>query len=190
MKTKDKRIKLADGRERMIEAAEDIVRRQGMEGLSIGAVAKSVGLTKGGVLHHFKTKDELVAAMMRRDFERFLASYEKHCAQIEGLEDPLTSHQKDFLPYFRAVVHDAESADMLRLCLSVAAVLDPRHQAETRASLVERWHQLDPDDDREMRLAVAKLVADGLWINTLLGTGPPEAVKARLERFLLDSLGE
>lgn len=49
-------------RERIVAAAASALREQGLSGVSIPALMKSVGLTHGGFYAHFESRDELVAA--------------------------------------------------------------------------------------------------------------------------------
>ncbi|MGM9491056.1 TetR/AcrR family transcriptional regulator [Ideonella sp. YS5] len=52
------------GRERLLEAAAAIVSEQGVHELTLEAVAAAAGVTKGGLIYHFKTKDELLGALV------------------------------------------------------------------------------------------------------------------------------
>ena len=52
------------GRERLLEAAAAIVSEQGVHDLTLEAVAAAAGVTKGGLIYHFKTKDELLGALV------------------------------------------------------------------------------------------------------------------------------
>lgn len=61
MTTKQRR---EDPRADILEAAQRVVARQGSTGLSIDAVAKEAGLSKGGVLHHFPSKDALLSGFI------------------------------------------------------------------------------------------------------------------------------
>ena len=47
-------------KERIIRAAEDLVIRDGVSKLTIEAAANEAGLSKGGVLYHFPSRDALV----------------------------------------------------------------------------------------------------------------------------------
>ncbi|MBI5165941.1 MAG: TetR/AcrR family transcriptional regulator [Magnetospirillum sp.] len=51
-------------RDKIIDAAMAIVREQGVGRLTLDEAAKVAGLSKGGVLYHFKGKDDLVAGMI------------------------------------------------------------------------------------------------------------------------------
>jgi AcrR family transcriptional regulator len=52
-------------REKVLAVAEDIVGQRGAAALTIDAVAKAAGITKGGVQSAFGTKEALIAAMLR-----------------------------------------------------------------------------------------------------------------------------
>ena len=66
-----------DTKRRIVDAAEEVVLRDGVSRLTLGAAALEAGLSKGGVLYHFASRDALVAAMVDRiieEFDRDLAS--------------------------------------------------------------------------------------------------------------------
>lgn len=54
----------------ILDAAEDVLRRVGGRGLTIDAVAAQAGLSKGGVLHHYGSKDALICALVARKIGR------------------------------------------------------------------------------------------------------------------------
>src|ERR1041384_3019729 len=59
----------------LLDAAEAVVSRQGVAFLTLAAVAAEVGMSKGGVLHHFPSKDRLVEAMVVRSAEGWRAHF-------------------------------------------------------------------------------------------------------------------
>jgi AcrR family transcriptional regulator len=63
--TKDKR----DLKDKLLDAAEAVVLREGIANLTQDAVAAEAGMSKGGLLYHFPTKDKLVEAMVARTAE-------------------------------------------------------------------------------------------------------------------------
>ena len=54
-----------DTRKRLLDAAAVVVRRDGAQALTLDAVAAEAGVSKGGLLYHFKTKRELLDAHAR-----------------------------------------------------------------------------------------------------------------------------
>ncbi len=53
-------------RENLIDAAEAIVTEQGVGELTLERVAARAGVTKGGLIYHYKTRDALLQALVER----------------------------------------------------------------------------------------------------------------------------
>lgn len=53
-----------DSKTGILEAALDVVKREGAQSLTIDAVAEESGFSKGGVLYNFPTKDALITGMV------------------------------------------------------------------------------------------------------------------------------
>jgi len=53
-------------RERLLDAAAKVVHRDGAQALTLDAVAQEAEVSKGGLLYHFKSKNDLVNAMVER----------------------------------------------------------------------------------------------------------------------------
>ena len=86
----------SDARDRALAAAFAIVVRDGAASLTIGAVAEESGLSKGGVLHHFPTKDALVLALV----ESLVASH----AERHQVRHGDSVRQADHLPLRRGLL--------------------------------------------------------------------------------------
>lgn len=68
----------------ILDAAESLIRRVGTRTLTIDAVAAEAGLSKGGVLHHFASKDALISALA----ERKLTAVKQDLARHEAAQTP------------------------------------------------------------------------------------------------------
>lgn len=64
------RTRREDRAEIILDAAEEVLRRLGARGLTIDAVAAQASLSKGGVLHHYGSKDALICALVARKIGR------------------------------------------------------------------------------------------------------------------------
>jgi len=51
-------------RQQIIEAADELFYRQGFEHTSFAHIADSVGISRGNFYHHFKSKDDILAAVI------------------------------------------------------------------------------------------------------------------------------
>ena len=83
-------------REQIAEAALSLVANQGLRRLSMAAVARRVGLVPSGIYRHFKSKDELLAAVLDRIEQRLLANVrearEESDNPLERLKGVLMRH--------------------------------------------------------------------------------------------------
>jgi AcrR family transcriptional regulator len=55
-----------DAKQRIIEAAMDVIAEEGSHQMTIDHVAKKLGVTKGAIYWYFKSKEELVAAVLKK----------------------------------------------------------------------------------------------------------------------------
>lgn len=55
-----------DTRKRLLDAAEAIVADRGVGALTLDAVAAAAGVSKGGLLHHYRSKEALLTAIVAR----------------------------------------------------------------------------------------------------------------------------
>ncbi|XRQ03924.1 TetR/AcrR family transcriptional regulator [Actinomadura welshii] len=169
-------------KEALLDAAESVLFEEGTQALTLTAVADRAGVSKGGLLYHFPTKDALVRAMVARVIEEFddlIASY------IASYPDGAPG------AYTRAYVEatfeilTGEARAYRRWSAITAAAADPE-QAEPLNEAMRRWHGRDPAGDPDPGLAtVVRLAAEGLWEvvshdPALYDAGQLEALRRRL----------
>lgn len=65
----------------ILQAASSIVRDQGVEHLTLEAVAKAPGVSKGGLLYHFPNKEQLVSGMVDELTRNFTKDVQSHVEQ-------------------------------------------------------------------------------------------------------------
>lgn len=73
-------------RAHIVEAADDLFYRQGFGQTSFAHVAEVVGISRGNFYYHFRTKDEILDAVVDRRLERTRAMLEQW--ESEGLSPP------------------------------------------------------------------------------------------------------
>jgi AcrR family transcriptional regulator len=54
----------ASSREKILDAAVQVAIRDGILAMTLDAVAKEAGVSKGGLIYHFRSKDDLITAML------------------------------------------------------------------------------------------------------------------------------
>jgi AcrR family transcriptional regulator len=160
-------------RSRLLDAAGAVVRRDGAQALTLEAVAAAAGVSKGGLLYHFKSKRELVEALVAR----WLAEFQH---DIDAA-DP-TSFVRG---YVRA--SDPAGAVADEFGLLAALVADPAVLSAVRDQYAIWQDRVEREGSDPVDATVARLAADGLWLAELLGMAPP---RGNLRERVMDRLLE
>ena len=157
-------------KDRLLDAAGAVVRRDGAQALTLDAVAAEAGVSKGGLLYHYGTKRELIEALVDRwlsEFQRDIDAADPHF--VRG--------------YVLASDPEGQIADELGLL--AAFVADPAVLRSARERYAIWQDRVERSGGDPVDATVARLAADGLWLAELLGMAPPrgrlrEQVLARL----------
>ena len=83
------REQAAQNRDRIVEAAAQLFRERGFEGIGVADLMKEAGLTHGGFYGHFSSKEDLIAEASARALTRSLALWSKLAERAP--RDPLTA---------------------------------------------------------------------------------------------------
>lgn len=164
--------------DRMLDAAEAVVVRQGISSLTLEAVAAQAGVSKGGLLHYFPSKDRLVEGMVIRCAEQWRAhAMEAFKAAAPGpgrMARALLSHLVDTKEWTDNCSQSSSAA-------FAALMQNPRLIEPMRAVYDELRARL-ADDGLPPGAGETILVAmDGLWLNRVLGLAPVD--QARMDRI-------
>jgi AcrR family transcriptional regulator len=136
MAMQPKRKRLVERPEIILDAANAVLRERGAGGLTIDAVATAAGLSKGGVLHHFASKDALVSALVARKLTKLrdgiAASEADQPAKSRNLAKAMIAH-------FGATCEDD---DEFSRALLMASIENPAALADYRGFVAERLARL------------------------------------------------
>ena len=70
--------------EKIMVAAEAVVAREGVASLTMDGVAQEAGISKGGVLYHFRSKESLIARLASRRLHVLRDEMERESARQDG----------------------------------------------------------------------------------------------------------
>ena len=73
-----------DSRELILQAAENIVARRGPAHLTLETAAHEAKVSKGGLFYHFRSKEALLEAMIRRSMELLESDHAKFGQSVTG----------------------------------------------------------------------------------------------------------
>ncbi len=80
-----------DTREKLFEAAARVCEEQGIGGASIEDIAAAAGFTRGAFYSNFKSKDELIIAMLEEHVEQSIRRMRELLAMHKNLEEFLAA---------------------------------------------------------------------------------------------------
>lgn len=84
MSTAEREAQAGDLRQRIVEAARDIVSDEGLDALSMRALGVRIGYSPATIYHHFHDKDELLRSVMEEGFKRLGETVAEELARQEA----------------------------------------------------------------------------------------------------------
>lgn len=150
-------------RNRILDAAEAIVAELGSGRLTFDAVARRAGVSKGGVLYCFPSKQELTAAMAERDLKRFDADVATHREAFAG------EAEADILAHLTATRHESAALAAKAASLLAALTEAPEHAEPIRQHYREQLRQFGGTTGDERRARLAFFAAEGAFLLRGLG---------------------
>jgi AcrR family transcriptional regulator len=146
-------------RDRILDAAEQLVSAAGASNLTLDAVAQTAGVSKGGLLYHYPSKEALLVAML----ERYCEQIDARCdlARSALASDDGAAHLKSLvLGMLRSNAVRAE----LGTALLAAAANNPSLLDPVRQRYAETVAKLAADPCSFPRAAIVTLAVDGLMM--------------------------
>lgn len=154
--------------------------------MTLEAVAREAGVSKGGLLYHFPSKDALIEGMLEH--------------MVEGLTERITrEYERDDYGtnqgrWLRALTRAnfASEDQALGAGLSAAVLLNPDLLVANRRAYEARQALIEQDGVDVVLANIIRLVGDGIWFSELLGLAPPEEpLKTQImERLLSLTTGD
>ena len=169
-------------RKKAIEAAFTILAREGVGGLTFDSLSRESGVSKGGLLHQFRTRHGVLTALLdfqRQQFEQIRLDYLAKEAGKKA-EPNLSAH----IAVYRESIKQPHS--VARAVLA-ALVESPELLDDSKAADADRMKALQRESgDLELSL-LRYFAASGIAFNSLLGLAPlPQTMINRLFDRLLD----
>lgn len=148
-------------RVRLLDVAGKIAIEKGVASVTLDAVAQGAGVSKGGLLHHFKSKRALLDAL----FDGILAWLEKRVAFFA--KDDTDAFGRFTRAYLMTVTHIDENAPnrlfgVLSLAMTTDMALRERWQGWIKEQMALYGEMADSPE-----LWIVQYAADGLWLADL-----------------------
>ncbi len=162
-------------RDDLLDAAECLLEDQGAQGLTLAAVAERAGVSKGGLLYHFGSKEALIKGMI----ERLIAEFDA----LVAAQDESTYTRA----YLKATFAAVSGGRLRRWAVVTGAAGDPMLLVPLREAMT-RWHVHGLDEEPDpVASRIVRLACEGVWE---VATHCPDLIDhpEELQRRLLDLL--
>ncbi|WP_405134090.1 TetR/AcrR family transcriptional regulator [Nocardia sp. NBC_01388] len=181
-------------RNRILDALESLLLDKGMSQVTLESVAAAAGVSKGGLLYHFKSKDALLAGLVRRLGER--ADQQLRHAVDEGhsvaewyLQTPQPDNDADVLDLalHRSILATMRTVDGSHGTTGAADDAPAEETDRALAEMMGGWKvALDNEIHDPVHAEIVRLVGDGVYLRALLGMRPvdPELYRQLVARLL------
>jgi AcrR family transcriptional regulator len=171
-------------RDKILDAAARVVEREGVKAVTYETVAKEAGLTKGGLVYHFPSREDMVTAL----HEHMAAAWEEGMIAAAGLTAADATETQRLIGYARAAMQSATRAEML---FQLEGATNPAHAAPWN-EVLNRWVPPAPTDASDpvaTEQFLARLTADGLWAYESLTSVPLDpAFRAELAHIIANRI--
>lgn len=168
--------------DRLLNAAEQVVTRDGVSNLTLEAVAREAGVSKGGLLYHFPTKSALVTAIVERLATRCEAG------QALSVEQDAQTPGAFTRAYLQARKEPLDPQEVPFHCALLAAAGTDSQYLDPFRKRIAQWQDRLQADGIDPEIAtIVRLAIDGLAFATMLGLSPPNP---ELRQKVIDRLIE
>ena len=153
----------ADTADRLIAVAQEILAREGIEGLSLRQVAREAGVSHGAPLRHFPSFSALRAEVAGRGFQRLEEAIQKAAAQLPPGSHPIDRLQAAGRAYVAAAV-EAPGLFALMFRPELLDVTQPRYAKHAPAAFAQVVQAVRAAQDAGFQVEVDTVTLAGvIW---------------------------
>ncbi|WP_174614525.1 TetR/AcrR family transcriptional regulator [Virgibacillus ihumii] len=157
-----------DTRHKILEAASNIVQQDGILDLTLEAAAEQAGVSKGGLLYHFPSKDALIEGMVQHLMEGYAANMKKEADQDTAEKGRWTR------AFIKETFLQSTPSKNMDAGLMAAAAINP-DLLKPIQDAYEKWQDnIENDGLNPVNATVLRLAVDGLWFSEIFGLAPLE----------------
>ncbi|HKY92137.1 MAG TPA: TetR family transcriptional regulator [Nevskiaceae bacterium] len=162
-------------RQAVLDAAVALVEQTGAGTLTLDAVAARAGVSKGGLLHHFKSKEALLSAMITDVLTNFEAELDQAALDLTAAGDNPYAYQRNQIEtYLDRAFSGLGSKNRSAMALFAVAAHQPNLLQPIRDYFRRRSEHTAAHYPEPMLVLALAALADGLWLFDALGIPPFE----------------
>ncbi|MBV8533037.1 MAG: TetR/AcrR family transcriptional regulator [Verrucomicrobia bacterium] len=170
-----------DSRESILQAAEEIVARRGPAHLTLETAANEAKVSKGGLFYHFRSKEALLEAMIRRSMHLLETEHAKVAESLTG------ERNGKLKANIIGTLRHLEGQRPVLTAVVAAIANDPKLVEPMRESFRNDFQALCKELNLRMEdIAILFLASQGLLLMELLGLSflTPSQIRKVTQRML------
>jgi AcrR family transcriptional regulator len=169
----------ADTPTRILDAVTKLILDGGLPAVTLSAVCRSAGISKGGLVHHYPTKESMVDAFLQRAGNEYLQSIESAMGNRKPGSGRRAAAYVDLFLGDPTLSDSTENRD----CAAVmVALIQSGGSRGDMSALFQRLLRTLRDDGLSLELAELVVTSiDGIWLQSMIE--PAETLSARASRL-------
>jgi AcrR family transcriptional regulator len=157
-------------RKRILDGAERLLLKEGLDGFRLDAVAAEAGVSKGGLLHHFRSKQALIDGVLLRRVDEF-------DAVLPEPGDPPGAFTRAWLDAAVPEIAPETGGSHDQIVVVLLSALAGGSSMEILRERYETWqHKLAADGLDPVIATLVRVAADGWWLSHVLNLAPPQGL--------------
>lgn len=163
----------------LLEAAADIVNEQGSDYLTLDAVAERAGVSKGGLIYHFKNKDALIRGLVEHADQMYRDNVDSHVAPDDE------SNGRWLRAFIEATRQNRVDNANITSGMLAAQGINRELLAPLQKTYSGWQEKIEQDEIDNVDATIIRLAVDGLWLSEIFGL---DAIDDGMREKILDRL--
>lgn len=170
--------KRLETKEQILNAAAHIINTEGVFFLTLEAVAKNAGVSKGGLLYHFPSKNALLKGMVDYLMQGFTD-------QMESAVNKDMCEKGKWTRAYTALTFNQSDDDLdMNTAFLAAVATNPELLKSMSKSLQELHLHIENDNIDPVISTIIRLAADGMYFNQLCRIDLQEDTRSKVLQYL------
>lgn len=171
--------KKMETKELILRAAAHIINTDGVCSLTLEAVAKNAGISKGGLLYHFPSKDALLKGMVDYLLQGFVGEVES------TVNEDICEKGKWTRTYTTLTFNQLDKEIDMNTAFLAAVATNPELLKPMAKYLQELHLHIANDNIDPIISTVVRLAVDGMYFNQLYGMNLQEDTRKEVLKYLI-----
>lgn len=163
-------------KEELLTNAAKIINEEGIQKFTMDYLAKKSGITKGGVLYHFESKEKLLLEMNKMVIEIYEENIAYYQAQLSG----------SYLftrAYALSTLYFLNNTENILLPAVFISSHEDKQSQRLWQSVIDKWDRaFDQDQGDSDKILELRMICDGIWFSIMYNY--ENNLKSRMEQIV------